>query len=170
MHGARTAVVVPGHGGVASDGLHRITARCLALVAHAERLAELVDPELVVFSGWSSTLGPSEAEQMRDAWRGAAVELVVEPTATSTAENASRTLPVLVQHGVAKAYVVCAPLHAARTRLLFGRIYGRAGVAVHVSVAHVRPSLHALAWELAALPLVPMQLRLAREELEGKSV
>ena len=37
---------------------------------------------------------------MRAAWRGPDVELVVEPTASITAENAARTLPLLVERGV----------------------------------------------------------------------
>ena len=36
---------------------------------------------------------------MRAAWQGPAVELVVEPTASITAENAARTLPLLLERG-----------------------------------------------------------------------
>ena len=39
---------------------------------------------------------------MRDAWRGPAVELVVEPTARHTAENAARTLPLLLERDVGR--------------------------------------------------------------------
>jgi hypothetical protein len=156
---------VPGHGEL-DAGTHRITERCLLLVGHAERLATRLEPVVVIFSGWSSTGGPSEAEQMRDAWRGPAVELAIEPTATSTAENASRTLPLVLDRDVGTAHVVCAPLHAARTRFFFGRLYAGAGVHVHLSIARVRPSLSALGWELAALTVAPAQLRRARAELE----
>jgi uncharacterized SAM-binding protein YcdF (DUF218 family) len=164
MADGELAIVVPGHGARLEDA-HRITDRCRVLVEHAARLAVRLEPAAVVLSGWSSTGGPSEAEQMRDAWRGPSVPLVLEPTARSTAENASRTLPLLLERGIRRAVVVCAPLHAPRTRLLFGRIYGARGVDVRVSAARVRPSLRALAWELAALPAAPFQLREAREEL-----
>ena len=49
---------------------------------------------------------------MRDAWRGPAVELVVEPSASVTAENAARTLPLLVSRGVERG---ARALHAAGT-------------------------------------------------------
>ena len=135
-------------------------------MAEAERLAAQLDPELVVFSGWSSTGGRSEAEQMRDAWSGPDVELLVEPTARFTAENASRTLPLLLDRGIELAVVVCSRSHLARARLLFDRIYRGSGVSVRYRVARMRPSLRAFAWELLALPLVPAQLRAARAELE----
>lgn len=163
----RIAIVVLGHGAVGADGVHRVSERCLALVAEAERLAERIGPELVVFSGWSSMGGPPEAEQMRDAWRGLEVELLVEGTARSTAENASRTIPLLLERGVRSAVVVCSPPHLVRTRLLF-RLYRERGISVTFHLARVRPSLPAIAWELGALPLVPLQLRAARAELDRR--
>src|SRR5262249_58346383 len=93
MAGQRTAIVVPGHGDIDFDGAHRITQRCLRLVREAERLVSLGGADAVVFSGWASTGGPSEAEQMRGAWAGPRGELVVEPTAPNTPENAAPALP-----------------------------------------------------------------------------
>jgi uncharacterized SAM-binding protein YcdF (DUF218 family) len=165
----RTAIVVPGHG-AAEDSTHRISDRCLQLVDEAGRVAAALDPELVVLTGWSSSGGPSEAEQMKDAWSGPAVELLVEPTARSTAENASRSLSLLVERGIRAAVVVCAPVHLLRARLLFGRLYRERGVEVRFHLASVRPSLRAVVWELAALPLVPAQLRLARAELDRRRI
>ena len=165
MAGERTAVVVPGHGDVDPHGTHRITRRCLRLIHEAERLVTAGDADVVVFSGWSSTGGPSEAEQMRDAWSGPDVELVVEPTARNTAENAARTLPLLRERRIDRAVVVCAPTHLARTRLLFGRIYRGAGVEVAFRAVPVAPSLRSVMWELAAFPFLPAQLRAARDEL-----
>jgi uncharacterized SAM-binding protein YcdF (DUF218 family) len=151
------------------DGVHRISGRCLRLVREAERVADAVGADLVVFSGWSSTGGRSEAEQMRDAWRGPAGDLVVEATARNTAENAARTLPLLLDRGVARAVVVCAPPHLLRTRLLFRRLYRRSGVEVGFRVARIAPTFRAVAWELGALPLVPAQLRAARAELDRRT-
>jgi uncharacterized SAM-binding protein YcdF (DUF218 family) len=165
MAGKRTAIVVPGHGWLDLAGMHRISSRCLRLVGEAEQLVSGVDADLVVFSGWSPTGGPSEAEQMRDVWRGPAVELVVEPTATSTAENAARTLPLLVDRGVASAIIVCAPPHLLRTQLLFRRLYSGSSVEVGFRVARLRPTVRAVAWELLALPFLPFQLHSARGEL-----
>jgi uncharacterized SAM-binding protein YcdF (DUF218 family) len=163
------AIVVPGHGAVAGDGAYRITGRCLGLVAEAERLAHELAPAAVVFSGWSPRGGASEAEQMREAWRGPAVELVVEPTARTTAENASRTLPLLFDRDVDCAVVVCAAPHLLRTRLFFGRLYGAHGIATRFRVVRAVPPLASIAWELAALPLCPWQLRSARAELARRA-
>ena len=143
MAGAQTAIVVPGHGDLDLDGVHRITRRCLRLV--------------------------QEAEQMRNAWRGPDVELVVEPTARNTAENAARTLTLLRDRGIVRAVVVVAPTHLARTRLLFGRLYRSAGVEVAFRAVAVAPSLRSIAWELAAFPFLPAQLRAARAELARRS-
>jgi len=167
--GKRTAIVVPGHGDVDPEGTHRITRRCLRLVHEAERLVTAGGAEVVVFSGWSSTGGPSEAEQMRDLWSGPDVELVVEPTARNTAENAARTLPLLGDRGIERAVVVCTPTHLARTRLLFGRLYRGAGVEVAFRAVAVAPSVRSIAWELAAFPFLPAQLRAARAELARRS-
>ena len=166
MAGNRTAIVVPGHGWPDLAGVHRISGRCLRLVREAEQLVSSMDAEIVVFSGWSPTRGPSEAEQMRDAWRGPAVELVVEPTAASTAENAARTLPLLLERGVGAAIVVCAPPHLPRTRLCFRRLYRGSGIEVAFRVARFVPTIRSVAWELLALPFLPLQLHTARAELE----
>jgi uncharacterized SAM-binding protein YcdF (DUF218 family) len=169
MAGKPTAIVVPGHGDVDPEGTHRITRRCLRLVHEAERLVTAGGADVVVFSGWSSSGGPSEAEQMRDAWRGPDVELVVEPTARNTAENAARTLPLIRDRGIERAVVVCTPTHLARTRLLFGRLYRSAGVEVAFRAVAVAPSLRSIVWELAAFPFLPAQLRAARAELARRS-
>jgi len=164
----RTAILVLGHGETGRDSVHRISSRCLRLVREAEQLVSGAAAELVVFSGWSSTGGRSEAEQMRDAWRGPAVELVVEPTARNTAENAARTLPLLLERGVERAVVVCAPPHLLRTRMLFRRLYRGSGVELAFRVARLAPTVGAVAWELGALPFLPVQLHAARAELERR--
>jgi uncharacterized SAM-binding protein YcdF (DUF218 family) len=106
---------------------------------------------------------------MRDAWRGPDVELVLEPTARTTAENASRTLPLLLARGIDRAVIVCAPPHLLRTRYFFRRLYGPRRVSTRFRVLRTVPPLGAIAWELAALPLSPWQLRAARSELERRA-
>jgi uncharacterized SAM-binding protein YcdF (DUF218 family) len=169
MADSRTAVVVLGHRTLDSDGVHRISTRCVQLVREAESVVDSGGADVVVFSGWSSTGGPSEAEQMRDAWRGPAVELVVEPTARHTAENAARTLPLLLERRVERAVVVCAPSHLPRTRVLFGRLYRSSGVDVVFRAPRLAPSVRSIVWELGALPFLPIQLRAARAELARRS-
>jgi uncharacterized SAM-binding protein YcdF (DUF218 family) len=159
------AIVVPGNGSAGRDGVYRISPRCLRLVRAAEELAQSLSAGTVVFSGWSPGGGPSEAEQMRSAWQGPDVELVVEPTATVTAQNAGRTLPLLVERGIRHAVVVCAPLHQFRTRYFFSRLYDPHGIATEFHVVPLPLSPSALAWELIALPVCRLQLRAARAEL-----
>jgi uncharacterized SAM-binding protein YcdF (DUF218 family) len=156
----RTAIVVPGH---ARRG--RISDVCVSLVREAERLAAAPGVAAVVFSGGSVRGGEPEAEQMRAAWRGPDVELVVEPTAAVTAENAARTLPLLVERGIERAVVVCAPLHLYRARFFFVRLYGAAGIATEFRTVAAGRTLRALAWELGAAPAARRQLRAARAEL-----
>jgi len=157
----RTAIVVPGHArrGTISDV-------CVSLVREAEQIAASSAVEVVVFSGGAVRGGEPEAAQMRAVWRGPDIELVVEPTAGVTAENAARTLPLLLERGIERALVVCAPLHFYRVRFFFSRLYGAAGVATEFRTVAARRTLRALAWELGAAPAVPRQLRAARLELK----
>jgi uncharacterized SAM-binding protein YcdF (DUF218 family) len=165
----RSALVVLGNGALGRDGVYRISGSCLRLVAEAELLAAALAPDVALFTGWSPTGGPSEAEQMRDAWTGMgagpAVELVVEPSARNTAQNAARTLPLLLERGIERATVVCAPLHLLRTRFFFERLYEGTGIETSFHAARFLPTPRALAWELAALPVRRAQLRAARAEL-----
>jgi uncharacterized SAM-binding protein YcdF (DUF218 family) len=140
---------------------------CRRLVVAAERVASRVRPDAVVFSGWSGGDGPSEAERMHALWAGpSGVELVLEGTASTTAENAARTLPLLLERGVTQAVVICTPLHLPRARWMFRKIYGRHRVAVGFSVARVAPTPGAVMWELGALGVAPRQVRAAWAELE----
>jgi uncharacterized SAM-binding protein YcdF (DUF218 family) len=156
----RTAVVVPGH---ARRG--RISDVCISLVREAERIAGSSEIDAVVFSGGSVRGGEPEGEQMRDVWHGPGVELVVEPTAAVTAENAARTLPLLLERRIERAIVVCAPLHFYRARYFFSRLYDAAGIATEFRTVAAGRTLRALAWELGAAPGVRRQLRAARAEL-----
>jgi uncharacterized SAM-binding protein YcdF (DUF218 family) len=168
MAARNTAIVVPGNGAFEPDGKYRITARCRRLVAEAERLAERLAPRAVVFTGWAPDGSVSEAEQMRAAWRGPELELVVEPTATITAENAARTLPLLRERGIERALVVCAPFHLYRARYFFRRLYAAHGIEARFRTAPVTPTLHAIGWELVALTARSRQLRAAEAELSRR--
>jgi uncharacterized SAM-binding protein YcdF (DUF218 family) len=130
------------------------------LVATAERVARAQGLELVVLTGWAP-----EAAHMRDLWRGPeGTEVVVEETASTTAENAARTLPLLVERGVTEVVVICAPLHLARARWIFRRVYAGHGVRVRFRVARVWPTPGAVVWELGALTVAARQVRSARAE------
>jgi uncharacterized SAM-binding protein YcdF (DUF218 family) len=128
------------------------------LVAAAERLAQASGARAVVLSGWSG-----EAAHMRDLWRGPDIELVLEEAAATTAQNASLTLPLLVDRRITRAIVVCAPMHLPRARWIFRRIYGRGGVAVRFAAARVAPTPGAVVWELAAMAVSARQVEAERD-------
>jgi uncharacterized SAM-binding protein YcdF (DUF218 family) len=157
-----TAIVVPGH---AVRG--RISSLCLELVREAERIATDASVDVVVFTGWAPRGGESEAEQMRAAWRGPNVELVLERTARVTVENAVRTLPLLAERGIGRALVVCAPLHLYRARYFFTRVYASRGIASEFRTIPTGRNLRALLWELGAATAVRRHLRAARTELKS---
>jgi uncharacterized SAM-binding protein YcdF (DUF218 family) len=163
------ALVVPGNGRFDRAGGYGLSAACRRVVAEAERLAARLAPEIVVLSGWSPVEGASEAEQMRTLWREPNVELVLETTATTTAENAVRTVTLLRERGIMQAIVVCTPLHLYRARWFFGRVYRAHGIDVSFRVARVLPTPAALAWELGALTVRARQLKAAESELERSS-
>ena len=155
--------MIPGHcsRGPLSDRSRRVLQR-------AAELAELRTPRAVVFTGGCHRSARSEAELMLDAWPGRDdVELALETTATTTAENASRTLPLLLARDIGEATVVCVPVHSRRVRYFFVRLYERFGVRCAVSVAPSRPTLSAVAWELGATAVMSRQRRSAFAELES---
>ncbi len=159
-HGS--AIVVPGH-----SRRGRVSARCLGLLEVAARLAARDGTRAVVFTGRARG-GASEAEQMRDAWPGRLdVDLLVEPTARTTAENAARSLRLLLERGIAEATVVCAPHHARRVRFFFGGLYARYGVRCEIYRVPGLPRPAALLRELAAAAVARRQLRRALAELEA---
>ena len=140
----QTAIVVPG------STVRRVRER---LVRAAERVARSADARVVVFTG------AAEAGPMRELWQGPDVELVLEEAATTTAENAALTLPLLLERGIRNAIVVCAPAHLVRARWIFHRIYGARGVSVNFRTARVAPTPGAIAWELAASTVARRQVR-----------
>jgi uncharacterized SAM-binding protein YcdF (DUF218 family) len=142
------AIVVPG------STLARVRER---LVREAERVARAVGAQVVILSG------DSEAGPMQELWQGPELELVLEESATTTAENAALTLPLLLERDIHAAVVVCAPAHLIRARWIFRRIYGSAGVAVSFRPARIAPTPAAIAWELAASTVARRQVRAHRD-------
>jgi uncharacterized SAM-binding protein YcdF (DUF218 family) len=125
-------IVVLGYHEFADDGSHRISEICRAGVRRAEELAARVAPRAVIFTGWSSTGGPSEADQMAAAWAGPDdVELIRETTAANTAENAVRSLELLrALVGRPEVVIVCSIRHFPRVRYFFGAPFRQHGYTV----------------------------------------
>jgi glucosamine-6-phosphate deaminase len=107
------ALVVLGHRDPAASAPHRISDESLARVTYAERLARRLQPKVVVLTGHSRTPGGlSEAEQMKEWWDEADVPAVLEVAGHNTAENASRSLPILRAIGeIRQVVVVTSPWH-----------------------------------------------------------
>lgn len=160
------ALVVLGSSRRDRTGMYSISHACRRVVTHAARLAEARVPQAVVFSGWAPDGGTPEAEQMHALWRGPEVEVVLEPTASTTAENAARTLPLVLERGIDQVVVVCQPLHLYRARWLFRRLYSAAGIEPSFSAPRLVPTPSALVWELGALTVRTRQLRAAEQEIE----
>lgn len=161
---ASLAIIALGSSRAAGGGSYRISPACRRVVAETARLTAQLGPGTVVFTGWSPDGGSSEAEQMRALWRGPDVELVVETTASSTAENAARTLPLLRERGIRRAVIVCTPLHLYRARWFFHHLFHAHGIETSVRTARVLPTPGAAIWELAALSVRSRQLRAAQTE------
>jgi uncharacterized SAM-binding protein YcdF (DUF218 family) len=160
------ALIVLGSSRRDRSGGYAISRACRGVVAHAARVAGTLAPEIVVFSGWAPSGGTSEAEQMRLLWRGPEFELLVESTASTTAENASRTLPLVCERDIHRAVVACTPLHLYRARWFFRRLYSARGIETAFTTPPTLPTPSALAWELGALTVRTRQLRAAERELE----
>lgn len=146
-------IVVLGYHQFEAGGAHGISTVCRAGVRLAERRSRRQRPLAVVFTGWSSNGSPTEAEQMRDLWKGpTGLPLLCEPNATNTAENATETLRVVTRiPGVKRITVVCSFRHIIRVRYFFSTLYQRHGIRTEL----------ALVWR----PLPP--LRIFRDELGG---
>jgi uncharacterized SAM-binding protein YcdF (DUF218 family) len=165
---ASSALVVLGSSRQGRDGIYRISAACKRVVAHAARLAERTRPELIVFSGWAPDGGDSEAMQMWTLWPGDPSNVVLEETASTTAENAARTLPIVRDRGIGQVTVVCTPLHLYRARWFFRRLFAAQGIETRFQAPRIPPTPSSLAWELGALTVRARHLRAAEEELRER--
>jgi uncharacterized SAM-binding protein YcdF (DUF218 family) len=163
-----SALVALGSSRQGRDGIYRITPACKRVVAYAARLAERPRADLIVFSGWAPDGSDSEAMQMWMLWPGDPGNVVLEETASTTAENAARTLSIVRDHGIGHVTVVCTPLHVYRARWFFRRLYAPHGIETRFEVPRIAPTPSSLAWELGALTVRGRQLRAVEEELQGR--
>lgn len=169
MRESRWAIVVPGQGALDPEGTYTLSPVCNRVLSLAAELAENRRPSVVVLSGWAPYGGESEASQMLAAWPGRRdLELLAEDTAINTSQNMTRVLPLLLDRGVEEATIVCAPAHRLRCHYFFGGVYPRFGVLCTYRSPRLRPRAGALAWEAAALTVMPWQKRNAVAELERR--
>jgi glucosamine-6-phosphate deaminase len=90
------SIIVLGHREPGVSREHLISAESHARLRRAERLARARPPRVVILTGYTRLpVGFSEAEQMEADWRLPAVPTLLEDAGRNTAENASRSLPLL---------------------------------------------------------------------------
>jgi glucosamine-6-phosphate deaminase len=116
--GGHHVCVVLGHREPTISAEHRISHESLGRLQRAEWIARRRPTLAAVLTGYTSTGGLSEAEQMRAAWRVADVPPLLEVAGRDTAENATRSLPLVLALGdarrvtvVTSAWHVRAPYH-----------------------------------------------------------
>ncbi len=139
-------VAVLGYSTRSGDGLHPI---CAARLEAAAGVAG--DATAVLLSGWSRRRHrPSEAELMRDAWRGPQVPLLAEVDARTTAGNARAVAAAAEEVGADEVVLVTSSWHARRARLL---VRAALGTGVGLSVVTPTPTRppHLIGRELACL-------------------
>jgi uncharacterized SAM-binding protein YcdF (DUF218 family) len=105
-------LVVLGHREPAISVEHRISAESRARLRHALRIARRTPVRAVVLTGYTTTGGLSEAEQMKASWDEHVAPAVLEVAGRNTAENAARSLPIILALGeVADVTVVSSAWH-----------------------------------------------------------
>jgi DUF218 domain len=154
-------VVVLGHREPGRSAEHRISAHSRARMLRAEELCLETSVRAAVLTGYTHTAGLSEAEQMGREWTLPGVPPILEVAGRNTAENASRSLPLILAMGdVHRVTVVTSPWHA-RAPYFFAP-YRRHGLRVRFRTSRaLRGWAHLLAHELLELPAAPRQRRAA---------
>jgi hypothetical protein len=123
--------IVLGHRWPGLSAEHLISHESLERLQRAERLVRRTPTRAALLTGYTSTAGLSEAEQMALAWRDPAVPFLLKVAGRDTAENATRSLPLLLAlGGVRRVSVVTSAWHV-RTPWFFAP-YRRYGLEVTV--------------------------------------
>jgi glucosamine-6-phosphate deaminase len=161
--GARSgrALVVLGHREPDGGSEHLASEASFARLHHAARIAHREPVRLAVMTGWTTTGGLSEAEQMLTAWNEPDTPALLEVAGRNSAENASCTLPLLLGSGVIERVTVVTSAWHLRARYFFAA-YRRYGLCVDADPArHHGPWLRMLAHEAHELPAMVRERRAA---------
>jgi hypothetical protein len=130
-------LVVLGHREPGISAEHRISFESRARLRHARRLADRHPCRAVILTGYTSTGGLSEAEQMKGAWDEHLAPALLEVAGRNTAENAARSLPLVLALGDVRRVVVVTSAWHVRTPWFFAP-YAKFGLEVsyRFSFAH----------------------------------
>jgi len=155
-HSDHVAVVL-GHREPGVSAEHRISAHSRARLRRAARLTRQTAIKAVILTGYTHTGGLSEAEQMALEWTEPNVPVLLEVAGRNTAENASRSLPlVLAEGGIKRVSVVTSAWHL-RTPFFFAP-YRDYGLDLRlVPAAPLRGWAHLVAEEIGGFAGAPLQ-------------
>jgi glucosamine-6-phosphate deaminase len=156
--------VVLGHRDPGFSHEHRISRESLGRVQRAEWVAQHRPTRAAVLTGYTSTGGLSEAEQMRVAWRLPGVPPLLEVAGRNTAGNAACSLPlVLALGGIRQVTVVTSAWHV-RAPYMFAP-WRDHGLRVRFAVDWRGDWPRMLARELHEAPAARRERREARAEV-----
>jgi glucosamine-6-phosphate deaminase len=128
--GGRHVCVVLGHREPSVSTEHRISHESFGRLHRAEWIARRRPTLAAVLTGYTSTGGLSEAEQMRAAWSLTDVPPILEVAGRDTAENATRSLPIVLALGDVRRVTVVTSAWHLRAPYHF-RAWRRYGLDVH---------------------------------------
>lgn len=123
-------VIVLGHRDPAS-AKHRASKQSYGRLAVAARFAARKPVRAAVLTGYTSTGGLSEAEQMAEEWNVAGVPALLDVAGRDTTDNAVRSLPLVLAIGGIKHVTVVTSAWHIRARKAFAP-YRRAGLDVRM--------------------------------------
>jgi uncharacterized SAM-binding protein YcdF (DUF218 family) len=157
-------LVVLGHRDPGISPEHRISFQSRARLRRARSLAERSPVRAAVLTGYTSTGGLSEAEQMKTAWDEHAAPALLEVAGRNTAENVSRSLPILLALGEVRRVTIVSSAWHLRVPWFFAP-YRRFGLRVSYRASFARHGWPRLLWrELREARRAGVERRRAMEQ------
>lgn len=151
------ALVVLGHREPDGGSEHLASEASFARLHHAAHIAHSEPVRLAVMTGWTTTGGLSEAEQMKGSWDESLAPALLEVAGRNTSENASRSLPIVLALGDVRHVVVVSSAWHIRVRYFFAP-YRRHGLRVAYRASFMHGSWpRMLANELRSVPRMRAQ-------------
>lgn len=149
--------VVLGHREPGRSAEHRISNHSRLRLRRADRLCDKRPIRAVILTGYTHTDGLSEAEQMAREWPRRDVPVLLEVAGRNTAENASRSLPLILALGGVREISVVSSIWHARVPFFFAP-YRHFGLEINLRPAPPgRGWGHLLAEELGQAPAMARQ-------------
>ena len=157
-------LIVLGHREPSVSPEHRISDESRARLRRAARECRRDPPRAVILTGYTKTGGLSEAEQMEAEWSLPDVPALLEDAGRNTAENASRSLPIIRAIGEIRRVTVVTSAWHIRAPYFFApyRVFGlRLSFRLSARGRWPRMLLH----ELRNLPAMRRERRRAMAEM-----